>query len=311
MKIIEWIKSNKLTTVLILILAYFLYSNYSYRFTNLGIGMGGYGGYDYYGEDGMMADEAMSFNKVTTGRLPIGGATPQLEVQDRMVVTNSYMSLLVTDVRESIAQIKEKALMVGGYMVNQSVQTPEGLSNGSVTVRVPSDKLDEVMEHLRQLSVRVVSENIDGYDVTDEYVDVEERLTILETTKTKYEAILNAATEVEDILLVTERIIYVQNQIDNLVGRQDYLEKTSSSSLITVYLSTDELELPFAPEEPWRPTVVFKYATRAVITSLRAIAGYVIWIAVYAVIWLPALAIFLFLKKKMNTKTKVNKPQVK
>ena len=143
----------------------------------------------------------------------------------------------------------------------------------------------------------MTSERILGTDVTDEYVDIEARLVTLEKTKDKFEEILEIATEVQDILNVQRQLIYVQDQIDVLKGRQEYLEQTAKLSKVTVYLSTDEYALPYAPTEAFRPRVIFKLAVRSLVRALRSVARALIWIGVYAVVLIPLGLIVFFIWK--------------
>src|SRR3972149_950638 len=219
------------------------------------------------------------------GGYPSDSVRTDIDLASRMVVKNSYFSLLVKNVNESISSIKSQAESLGGFMVSSSITTPEGLTNGDISVRVPKDKLPELENHLRGLAVKVVSESTSGYDVTDQYFDIEERLATLETTKAKYEQILNSATNVDDILRVTEAIVQIQDQIDSLKGDAQYLKQTSKTALVTVYLSTDELQLPYAPEQLWRPQVVFKMAVRALVGLVRLAGTGGIWGAVFGAIW--------------------------
>ncbi|MFH1602151.1 MAG: DUF4349 domain-containing protein [Candidatus Shapirobacteria bacterium] len=229
-------------------------------------------------------------------------AAPAPEVEDRLIVQSSWLSLLVKNVREQQKAVIAKSEGLGGYLVDSQLNSPLGVDSGSVTVRIPQNKLNEALESYRSLGVRVVSESLTGHDVTDQYIDIEARIATLEKTKAKFEEILNQATEVADILEVQRQIIYIQEQIDNLKGRADYLEKTAQNAKVTVYLSTDELSLPYAPAQPWRPAAIFKQATRSLIASLRSLGTLGIWLGVYAVVWLPLVLIIRFLKIKIKKK---------
>jgi len=225
---------------------------------------------------------------------------PVLDAADRMVVETSTFSLLVKDVRQSQNDITTKAEELGGYMVSSQVYSPEGAESGVVTVRVPSENGKQAVSYFRSVGVKVVSESLIGRDVTDQYTDIQSRMETLEKTKTKFEQILESSTKVADILSAQREIISVQQQIDSLKGRSDYLESTAQSVKITVNLSTDELSLPYAPSEAWRPKVVFKSAVRSLISSARTIGNGAIWIGVYAIILLPVLGIIYLLKRKQR-----------
>ena len=220
--------------------------------------------------------------------------------QDRKVVGDSSLSVQVKNVNDSIEAIKSTTTSYGGFMVNSNVTTPMESASGYIVVRIPNAKIDEFLEFLRDSAIKVVSENINGTDVTDQYIDIEARLAVLNETKAKFEKLMQDAIKIEDILRVQNEIINLQYQIDAIKGAQKNLDQTSSSTRISVYLSTDEFSLPYSPNNNWRPDVVFKTAVRSLVLTFRGFADNLIWIGVYAVIWLPILAFVIFFYKKIK-----------
>lgn len=225
-------------------------------------------------------------------------APPTTEVTNRMVVRESYLSLLVNNVVESQKKIIKTTENYGGYMVNSNLQNPNDAPSATIIVRIPSSKLNDALEKFRGLAVKVISENLQGTDVTDQYQDNEARLTTLNKTKAKFEEILDRASQIQDILNIQRELINLQSQIDSVKGQQKYLEQTAKLAKITVYLSTDELALPYTPSESWRPEVIFKQAVRSLVGSLRKMGTLTIWVLVYSIIWLPILLIILLIKRK-------------
>jgi hypothetical protein len=90
---------------------------------------------------------------------------------------------------------------------------------------------------------------------------------------------------VSDMLNVQRELLNVQQQIDAIKGQQAYLEGSAKLTRISVYLSTDELALPYAPDDSWRPSVVLKEAIRSLILNVRGILNALIWIAVFFPFW--------------------------
>ena len=298
-----WLKSNKLTVVLFAIIGYFLYTGLGYSLFTRSVGTSLRSSADVYSTPEIMPK--MMGNYASSSPAFFNETAPQLDVENRKVVTNSNLSLVVSNVRSSVDAIQDEADKRGGYMVSNNVNTPEGLGSGNITIRVPSGQLRSMLNFLRNAAVKVVSENIDGYDITDEFIDVEARLATLEKTKAIYEAMLSKAVNVDEIMRVQQAVLGTQDQIDSLKGRLQYLDATSRSSLITVYLSTDEFELPYTPDQPWRPSVVFKYAVRSLVGVAQTAGSTVIWIGVYSILWLPALVVVLFIRKRLQTKKTV------
>lgn len=289
---IPWIKKNLLILILTLVVVFLLYK--TLRPQPL-----------YRASTNFSSAEMAVSSKAMVGR---GGIdllpqeAPPTNIKDRLVVQESNFSLVVKNVREASDKITQYAKDNGGYMISSLLSQPEEAPYAIVSVRVPSKNLKSALEYFRSLAVKVSSENLYGTDVTDEYVDIEARLTTLNKTKVKFEEILAQAVKIPDLLEVQRQLIYLQDQIDALKGRQQYLEETAELARVTLYLSTDEYVLPYAPSQPFRPAAIFKQAVRSLVGALRGIVRIVIWVVVFSVIWLPVLFILRFLKKRFGKK---------
>lgn len=297
-KVVGWIKSHKLTFVLVIFIFYLLIKqstpNYLMRSSN-------FIGTDYSAKSiGSTQDGTMMSKSVvppSASYSKTGAPT-----SDRMVVADSYLSLVVKKVEDTHRQILKKAQELGGFMINSSINNPHENANASLTVRIPNKQLEAALKFFKSLSVKAVTENLTGEDVTNQYTDIETRLATLNKTKTIFEDMLNKAITIEDILNVQREILNIQDQIDTQIGQKKYLAENVNLAKITVYLSTDELSLPYAPLDSWRPEQILKEAVRSMISTLRLLIGFLIWIGVYAAIWIPVLLIFLFLRKRFFKK---------
>lgn len=299
MKLFEWIKNNKFAFVLLVVLAYFLLKD-SFLVGNIGSDLVSQkGGFVSYEGSAPMADRGFQEDVMESMPAPAGQVVPQTEVEERMVQESSNVSMVVKDVRKSLDNIIDYAVSKNGYMISSSLNQPQEAPFAHLQVRVPQEELRPTLEYLRNLSVKVTSENLQGRDVTDEYFDLKARMETLVKTQVKFEEILDQATTVDQILRVQREIISLQSQIDSLKGRQEYLEKTSQTARLSVYMSSDEWSLPYAPQEPsFRPKVIFKTAVRSLVKCLRGLGKLGIWLLVYSIIWLPALIIFWWWKKR-------------
>jgi hypothetical protein len=298
--IVSWIKTNKIATLLIVIVILFLgkrdvvpllsqSSEMSYR------GVVGSSGSNYGNMDLVAPMGAKSMAPI-----PINDSYAPVESQNRMVVRTTNMSMVVKDVATTVNEMITSVQTLGGFLISSNISKPIEGGTGTVTVRVPVDKLDQVLEIFRAKSIRVIDENVTGSDVTDQYANLDERLRILNQTKTKFEDLNSQAKEISDLLNLQRELLSVQSQIDSIVGQQKYLSQTAKLALVSVYLSTDELSLPYAPNEPWRPQVIVRYAYRSLLGNIQKLGSLAIWIAVYSVIWIPLLLIIFVIKKKLR-----------
>ena len=269
----EWVKSHKLVVVLALVVWWLVMQR-------------GYGVMPLMQNYGAAVREDYAMGSIS---LPDsgGGQLPPSTAQERMVITDTTMSVVVKDVAVAMDIIKRKTTELGGFMLDSHMSKPEENASGTISVRVPSRRLDEALAAFRAAGLRVIDERVMGQDVTDQYEDIDAKLAVLRGNKARMEEIMARATNVTEILNVQQQVFNLQSQIDQLVGRQKYLAGAADLSKVTLYLSTDEYSLPYAPSEPWRPDVVFKLAVRSLVAHLREIGSIVIWLVVYSVVWAP------------------------
>lgn len=303
---ISWIKRNKLATVLLVIVLFFVYIFFQDYF---GIGTlsleRSISNKSSYAESGFVGITSSDSESLALPEAYSPEYTPQTDTESRLVVQTSNMSLLVESVVETRNKILEYANTNGGYMVSAQTQNPEDTPTATVIIRIPASGLQKTLDYFHSLSIKVVSENLVGKDVTDQYVDIDTKISQLEKTKTRLELILDSATEIKDITNLTTQILSYQNQIDSLKGQQDALEKNAQLAKLTVYLSTDEVALPYTPSETFRPRVIFKLAVRSLVRTLRGIGKLAIWLVVYSTVWVPALLIYIFVKKWWKNRKKI------
>lgn len=246
-------------------------------------------------------DMALSTAKIgsITSSYSVRNPAPS-ESTERLIIQDTGLSLQVKDVAKTIDEIDNKTKELGGFLIYSHLSKPEAAASGNISVRVPETKRKEAMTVFKRLAVKVVSESVNGTDVTDQYTDLQAQLDVLQKTKVKFEDILGRATAVKDLLEVQQQLTFIQQQIDSIKGQQKYYEQSAKLSKITIYLSTDELALPYAPTNEWRPTVVFKEAVRALVGAIRNIGSLLIWAIVFLPIIIPIFFIARYIKRKRN-----------
>ena len=174
--------------------------------------------------------------------VPTNGNDSYIET-DRMIIRTANMQLVVDDVRDTINNIAQLAQDQEGYVVNSSSWKEGERVVGQITIRVPSADFNYAMSVLRSMAVEVTSETTSAQDVTEEYVDLEATLRNLEATEAQLLKLMEKAVEVKDILSVQSELSRVQQDIERTKGRMQYLERTSSMSLIQVTLEQSKLEV--------------------------------------------------------------------
>lgn len=204
-------------------------------------------------------------------------------LSERLVIKTGSMSLLVADVRKTVANIIKFTEDEGGFVLSSDVHraTPESKRLvGRMTIKVPAEKFSRVFKRLKDFGLKVTSENISGQDVTTEYTDLASRLRNLEAAEAQLLELMKKAGKVSEILEVQRELVRTREQIETTRGRIEFLEKNAKMATITIHLSTEEEKLPIV-EEGWRPKKVAKRALRSLVRFWQKVGNIVIWSAIF------------------------------
>jgi hypothetical protein len=94
----------------------------------------------------------------------------------RMVIKDGQMVLLVEDTDVALQQVTQLTADYGGYLLNSETWYTDGFKYGRLRMGVPSASFENIMNALRRLGIRVVSEESSGQDVSAEYSDLQSKL---------------------------------------------------------------------------------------------------------------------------------------
>ncbi len=223
-------------------------------------------------------------NALTTASYSEEGLRP-LESQTRLVIKNASLSIVVEEPGKTLDAISQLAEELGGFVVSSNlyrIQVDGGLEvpQANITIRVPSEKLDQALVEIKSGAGQILNENISGQDVTQEYTDLESRLRNLEKAEEQLTAIMEQAWETEDVLSVYNRLVEVQEQIELIKGQMKYYEQSASLSAISIDIQANEAVQPLKIGN-WQPVGVAKRAIQALINTLQVIGNMLIWIGLY------------------------------
>jgi hypothetical protein len=210
--------------------------------------------------------------------------------EERIIVRNGDMSLVVDDVADARDEINELAVRLGGFVVNSNIYGEGEEMRGWISIRIPSDKFDQALSELRALARRVSSESVSTQDVTEEYVDLNSRLRNAEATESQYLTLLDRAVAVEDILQIYEALTRIRNDIEQIKGRIQYLEQISAMSLISINLEPAVALGPLVPPG-WSANETLNSAIRGLTSFGQGLGTAFIWIGIFSPIWGTAIGV--------------------
>lgn len=211
----------------------------------------------------------------------------QVFTPDRMVIRSGDIASVVDDVRLAIGSVSEFVAKEKGYVVSSYISKNQDKPYGTVVVRVPAATFDNAFAVVRALG-EVQSENVNGQDITEEFVDLESQVRNLRATETQLLELMRRSGTVGDILNVQRELTNVRSQIERLEGRMKYLKESAAMSTLSVHFSTDPENLPVFNDDgkTWKPVAVFKEAIRGLVEVLMSVGNFLIYFVVFIPVWL-------------------------
>jgi hypothetical protein len=159
---------------------------------------------------------------------------------DRSVIITGSMYMTVEDPIVAADRAAGIVVRAGGRVDARRETAPDEYYGGSasLTLRIPSDDLDEVIEELRDLgTVDQLSTN--SYDVTVEVTDLDARISTLRASTERIEALLVDAKDISDIITLENELTYRQAELQSLEAQQRGLDDQVSMSTIDLSLTTE------------------------------------------------------------------------
>jgi len=201
---------------------------------------------------------------------------------ERMVVFTAKIELEVGDVDSTLDDIRALTEDYGGFIA--SVNTRSG--TGAITIRVPQASFYDAVSEVEGLG-EVQTRDLKGEDVTEDFVDLQARLSNLERQEERLNEILVMGTTVEEVLKVETELERVRGEIEGLTGEIQYLESRVELATITVLLNvSDELKAEWLPKVDWRAPV--SAGVGALYTILQGLLSIAIVLVPFVAIGVPA-----------------------
>ncbi|HVF58454.1 MAG TPA: DUF4349 domain-containing protein [Thermoanaerobaculia bacterium] len=218
----------------------------------------------------------------------------------RKLIKTVDIQMLVADTAKAAREAQLLAVSLGGYVANMTAQRQNGLLHYSITLRVPVERLDAALERVRRLGEQIERESVRSEDVTEQFVDLEARLTTLRATEHELLELLSEARErgqkLEDVMAVYRELTEIRTSIEQIQGQLKALTTLTTLSTINLELLPAEAGKPLVEE--WRPAETIRASARALVKLLQALVDLAIWllVTVVPVVVLLALLIWVLLR---------------
>ncbi|HET6287286.1 MAG TPA: DUF4349 domain-containing protein [Amycolatopsis sp.] len=173
-----------------------------------------------------------SAGKAGTDKAPVPAGRPGST--DRKLVRTASLELTAPNVADVISQVRVVTRGAAGYTGQESTQE----KRATVTVVVPSERLDGVLDELGKLGKQVRRE-VTATDVTEQMVDIESRLATQRASVERIRALLARATSISEIASVESELTSREAELESLQKRRESLAGSVAMSTISLQVKAE------------------------------------------------------------------------
>jgi hypothetical protein len=152
-----------------------------------------------------------------------------------MIIRTATATVEVDSLERAVAQVKELAARVGGYVANSEIEVGKSRQRqGDIEMKVPATRFEETLSGLTPIG-RLESVNVEAQDVGEEFVDVTARMDNAKRLEQRLIDLLATRTgKLKDVLDVEQSLARVREEIERHEGRIRYLKAHTAMSTLSV-----------------------------------------------------------------------------
>lgn len=165
----------------------------------------------------------------------------QIDTISRKIIKNGEMKIQVGDIKQTQNRVNEILKKNNAYIQKEEFQNTDINDNLNLTVRVPHQNFDGLINSFSDGIGSVLSKNISSDDVTEEYTDVSIKLANKKIYLEKYREMLKGAATTKDMLEIQEKIRALEDEIDIAEGRLRFIDDRVNYSTLELTLYKEKV----------------------------------------------------------------------
>jgi hypothetical protein len=234
----------------------------------------------------------------------------------RKLIRTVDLRLEVKDSAEVAKRIEALVTSMGGYISASNAERSGDNLEYTLTVRVPVDRFDQVLNGVRAFAVRIDHEQQKVEDVTNQYIDLDARRRTLEATEVELRGLLaeerQRGRKIDEIMEIYKQLVDIRSQIEQIQTELNSYDKLAAFSTLNIALGPTEAAKPIS-DHAWHPSDNLR-------SSLRTLVGFLQWLTdalIYTLIVLlpvalvitAAVALVLWIRRRVRRLTGAEPPQ--
>lgn len=224
--------------------------------------------------------------------MPMAGSEVSMDskmaTDTRVVIKTASIGIRVKDIQKAVDNATIIVKEFNGQVDDSSIYKNPGtneINGANMTVRVPSTQLEVAIEKLRSVG-EVENYSLSNSDVTMQKVDLEARISSLETSIARFKELISSASNASDLIAAESALAERQAELDSLNAQMKYLSQQVEMSAIYLSLYLPDYLNTLKPIGFIQGIEKGFYAMLNLAINLTSILGLILpWLLLIALLW--------------------------
>ncbi|MEW2400437.1 DUF4349 domain-containing protein [Streptomyces sp. NPDC046862] len=220
-----------------------------------------------------------------------GEASKAPDLTASHIIRTASLTVRVKDVPKALDAARTTTENAGGFVGNETTTRDDsGRERTRVTLRVPTDKYEEVLNDLEGTG-KLIEREAKAQDVTDQVVDVESRIKSQQASVARIRELMDRATRLSDVVTLEGELSSRQADLEALLAQQASLKDRTSLATIRLSLTETPVKKAHKDEDPgfldalaggWNAFVTM---LRWIAIALGALLPFLVGAALLVLLW--------------------------
>ena len=215
---------------------------------------------------------AISDGGVTNKMASLSVAEPDSRIQ-----VTGHLSIEVPKISTAMLEV-ETLLNTYGAQITNSNSSESYQPYSNITIIIVNTSFYDLISKIKTtVASKVTHENMYSTDVTEEYLDTEARLNVMQSTENRFVELLSETKNVEETIQVEKELMRIRGDIDSFQSRLNYLDKTTDNSILHLNM-TEETSLV---GENWSVSDSFSDSIKSLVSFSKTLADIFVTLLIF------------------------------
>jgi len=161
----------------------------------------------------------------------------KLKPIEKKIIKNGRLGIKVKNLTLEKKYVDSLVRKYGAFYDQENLINNDYAVSFDLIIRIPNNYFEHFLNSIEKSGNEVSYKEIDAEDVTEQFVDLETRLTNKRKYMARYQDLLKSAKNVKEILEIQEKIRALEEEIESTTGRLRYLSNQVSYSTLELNIT--------------------------------------------------------------------------